>query len=388
MCLLMFLLMGSLISLGISVSPGKIELDFVPNGVYEGVAKWGPGARTNHLRISTGGDFEIIIDKDELICGVEPCETHYKIIMPESFDRPGIHGGYIKAAEVFDEPRPGFIKVTLEIKMPVRIFVPYPGKYLEFLSFKATNKEAGEEIPFEATLMSRGNETINSARGSIFVYDRYNKLVGSIKTNTVTDIKPGEKVYLYGAWDSGDYEKGRYHAQIIVNYDGLKTNKTTNFKLGGLDVELLNYTRKVVIGGIKPFHVLVESIWSEDIPNMRAEVSVLDNESEELTSFETLTKNLPAWGTTLLPGYLDTNPLNISDYKVSIILFFENLTKEYDGRISIIEEPSQEEGKGLGLLSRIFTIKNALIALIVLLIIVLGFLIYILIPKKEKYKKD
>lgn len=385
----MFLLTSLSISAGVSVSPGRIKLSFVPNAIYEGTANFGTGGRTNHLAISSHSkDFEIIIDKEELFCDREPCVVNYKVVMPASFDKPGLHGGTITAREVFDEDHGGFIKVVVSMDMGIVIEVPYPGKYLEFKSFKATNKEAGEEIPFFATLVSKGDEIINSAKGIIRVYDRNNKAIGSIGTNTRTNIEPGEEVKLYGTWDSGDYEKGRYYAQIIVNYDGLETNETTNFKLGGLDVELMNYTREVIIGGIKPFYLFVESIWSEAIPNLKARVSVLVNESYEVTSFETLTQNLPAWKTASLQGYLDTNPLNLGNYSINITFFFEDLTKQYDGLISIIKEPSPDDKGKVSWTERIFTIKNILIVLIIFLVVMLIFLIYILIPKKKKYKKE
>ncbi|HHE36224.1 MAG TPA: hypothetical protein ENL16_00230 [Candidatus Woesearchaeota archaeon] len=379
------LLGNTLISYGVSVSPGSVRIDFIPNYVYKGTARLGTGGRTPHLGINTTADgFKIIVDKKELRCDVEPCEVNYEVVMPSSFDTPGVHKGYITASEIFDEPQTSQINVRVHIRMPIYIRVPYPGKYLEFSSFKATNKEAGEKIPFEAVLISRGDEVINSVRGLIFVYDRFDKLIGEVSTNSVSDVQPGEKVNLFGVWDSGDYEKGRYHASIIVYYDGKQANRTTNFKLGGLDVELVNYTREVVIGGIKPFQVVVESIWSETIPNMRAKVSVLDNESEEITSFETLTKKLPAWGSVVLPGYLDTSLLSIDDYNISTVLFFENLTKEYEGVVSVVEEPSEKEGRGPGFLSRVFTIRNTLIALIVLLIIILCFVVYLLVFSKRK----
>lgn len=387
--LLVFFLSGSILISGISVSPGKIEMGFVPNAVYEDVAKFGAGERTTHLEISTGGNFEIQVDKEELFCDVEPCMVNYKVIMPESFEKPGKQVGYIQAREVFEEERPGFIKVVLQIKMPVHIFVPYPGKYLELQSFTATNKEAGAEIPFKATLTSKGDEVIKSVRGLILVYDRNNNQIGRLNTANVKDIQPGETFNLFADWDSGDYEKGRYHADITVNYDGFEINETTNFKLGGLDVELINYTKEVLIGGIKPFDVSVESIWSESIPNMKAGVAVLNDKSKEITSFETITKKLLPWRTATLKGFLDTSMLNLSNYTLNITLFFENLTKSYEAKVSIVEPevPEEEKASWLSNISHIFTIKTLLIVVVILFIVVIIFLAYILIPKKKDKKR-
>ena len=384
----LFFLTNLVMSQGASVSPSTIKMNFVPNFVYEGEARFGTGGRTNHLAIGVGADgFEIEVDKRDIYCDIEPCSVNFKITLPESMDRPGKHVGRITAREVFDTPQRKAISVGVAISLRVEVFVPYPGKYLEFRSFEVINKEAGETIPLTAVLLSRGDQKINLARGTILIYDNQDNRIGSVSTHNVIDIEPAEEITLFGEWDSGDYERGRYHALMIVSYDGSKVNETTKFKLGGLDVELTNYTRKVIKGGIKPFALEVDSIWGETIPNLKARVGILNNKgNREITSFETLTKGLGPWRRIELLGYLDTQPLNLSDYKLNITLFFENLTKRYDGRVNITEEPVVEGKKKK---SSIFTIKTLLIALIVVLVLAVIFLIYLVIPKpkKEKFKK-
>ncbi|MBU1320736.1 MAG: hypothetical protein KKF46_00105, partial [Nanoarchaeota archaeon] len=112
------------------------------------------------------------------------------------------------------------------------------------------------------------------------------------------------------------------------------------------------------------------------------------NQSTELTSFETLTKNLPAWNQAILQGYIDTNNLGIGTYDAKITLFFADLTKEYDGIIDIIEEPKpQEEEKEKPGSSK--TVVRIILGLAVILLIVLFFfLIRLLIPKKDKKQKS
>ncbi|MBW2991067.1 hypothetical protein KY348_05185 [Candidatus Woesearchaeota archaeon] len=380
LCLVFFFLTGISLVLGVSVRPGRIVIPFEPNGVFKGTVYFGTGGRTPHLGISSSGEFEVIIDKTELYCNKEPCSVNYTVIMPESFDTPGLHRAKIKAGEIFDEKREGMIITVVGISMLIDVEVPYPGKYLKFNSFKAVNKEAGEEIPFTAVLVSKGDQVINSAKGVINIYNRFDEIIGTISTNTLINIQPGDKIELTAGWDSGTYEKGHYHSFIDVIYDGLKTNKTTSFKLGGLDVELVNYTKEIIIGGIKPLDLFVESLWSERISNLKAKVTVLDNESKELTSFETLTVSLPAWKSTVLKGYLDTEMLDINDYNIRITLLFEDIAKDYDRLISIIEPPGEKEKKS------IFTAKNVLIASAILLIIIL--LIVYLVISKKKFKKE
>jgi len=111
-----------------------------------------------------------------------------------------------------------------------------------------------------------------------------------------------------------------------------------------------------------------------------------------LTSFETLTRTLAAWKTETIKGYLDTTPLNLGDYDLKIVLLFANLSKEYDGNLSIIEEPPEPEPEKPGFFSRLFssipTLKVINIILIALLIIMFIILLYILIPKKKEKKEE
>jgi hypothetical protein len=282
----------------------------------------------------------------------------------------------------------GSVNVLVAMNFAIYIWVPYPGKYLEYWSFAANNVPAGDDVDFTGVFISRGNETIKAVTANILIYDRNNKLLATIPTNTVNNAELNEEVVLKAKWKSGNHEKGNYHADILVTYDGLKINASTKFKLGGLDVELINYTPEVVIGGIKLWQAAVESIWSESIPNMHAQVSVLNSSSGlEITSFPTLTYNLAPWGTVLMDGYVDTTKLKVQDYKLKITLFFENLTKEYNGTLKVITPPKE---KGPGIFSTIgsfFTMKTIMILLIILLVIAVAFLIFILLPKKRKKEK-
>ncbi len=382
MLIFFFFIINALVVSALGVSPGRVVLKFEPNQVYEKDLCFRPEGNP-HLEIDKVGELAqyITLEEEEIFIEGEWGCIKYTLEMPASFDKPGKHTANIRGAEI-PPGGVGMFVARVRINHQIWVLVPYPGKYLEIDYFRATNVEAGEEVAFEAGVTSKGNQTINNAKGLILIYDKDKKLVGSVETNIITGLGNEEKGTLYASWDSGNNVHGNYEAALIVAYNGEKSNATTNFKLGGLDVELLNYTREVFIGGIRPFYLLVESIWSEDIPNLKAIVSVLDNNSNEITSFETLTKNLPAWGGVTLDGYLDTQPLSLGTYDTKMTLFFEDLTKEYDGLINITEEPEEEpETKEK---SRILTIKTVMIILIILIVIMLVVLVYILIPKKKK----
>jgi len=378
----------------LGVSPSRVTMNFEPNYEFETDVCFSAKS-IQRLKIEVVGELKEYItltgvgENGEIDASVKNC-VHYKLKLPPKFERPGKHTSGITALEVTDETY-GNIFVVVKVTHQIWVFVPYPGKYLEINSFTANNVEAGEVVPFTVEVQSKGEQTIDEAKGRIVVYDRDNNVIGRIDTNTAKEIVLDQPRYLITEWDSGEYEKGNYHAFVEVSYDGgMKINATTEFKLGGLEVNLLNYTREVIIGGIKPFYFLVDSIWSEPIKNVRATANVHNYSSrqEPLTTIETLTKEVPPWSTDMLKGYLDTTNLNPGIYDLKITLFYENMSKEYDGKFSIVKEPPKPEEKKPGLFQRFaaasFMIKALVVVLILLLLAAIGFLIYILIPKRKK----
>jgi len=389
--LVIIILLNSLLVQGLGITPSRVTLKFVPNYVYEGEVCFQISGFA-HLNVTPGGEFKdnivLLNAQDESFYPLDQGCLQYKLKMPASIDKPGSHRTLIYGVEVPDETS-GLMVAVVRVAHQIDIIVPYPGKYLEITDFSAQNQDAGSPVPFTLSFVNKGNETVEQARATIFVYDKDDQQVGIINTGTANNIVPDQARVLSATWDSGAYREGNYHAFVELNYDdGAKNNASTNFKLGGLDVNLVNYTREIIIGQeLRKFSVIVDSIWSETVNGARVFVSVFNysNSSEAITSFETLTRDIPPWGTETLEGYINISSLNIGQYDLKMNLSFEGITKPYDGKLSIINEPEPEkEKKSLGqILHGIFTTKVMLIILSIALIAVLIILIYVLLPRKK-----
>ena len=394
LCLLSVIILNSLLVQSLSISPSRVTLKFVPNYVYEGQLCYG-GTGFAHLKITAEEGFNDSVTflnapDGDFYPGEQGC-LKYKITMPSSIDKPGLHRTKIFGVEVPDEAS-GFMIAVMRLEFQLDIIVPYPGKYLEISEFSAQNVDAGNPVPFTLSFVNKGNETVEEATASISIFDRANKQIGILNAGTAKKIEPDQARQLRASWDSGDYKEGNYHAYVELRYDdGALNNKTTTFKLGGLDVNLINYTKEVLIGGIKEFYAIVDSIWSETVKNVRIVVNVYNysNSSESITSFETLTRDIPPWGTESLKGYLDTSNLKLGEYDLKMSLSFEDMNKEYEGKLKIIKEPEiKPKSKTFGQILRgIFTTKVMLIMLALLLLITLTILVYVLVPKKKKRKE-
>jgi hypothetical protein len=394
--LFFIILLNSFFISGLGVSPSRVTLRYVPNFLYEGGACFGIQS-IGHLELSPGGEFADNIkflnsDDNQLYPEEQGC-LQYTLKMPAVIDKPGPHRTLIYAIEVPDETY-GTIFAIVRVEHQIDIIVPYPGKYLEIIGFQAQNRDAGATVPITVDLINKGNETVDGVEGTVLIYDYQMNLIGTVKTNTAKKVEPEQTRQLSANWDSGDYKQGNYHAEVKLVYEINSTSAKTDFKLGGLDVSLIDYSKEIIIGAIKPFFVIADSIWSETVKGVRAVVEVYNysNSSQSITSFETLTRDIPAWGTENLKGYLDTTNLNLGVYDLKIILYYENLSKVYDKNLSIIKEPvlPEQKPKSKGLWKTLqggFTTKVMLVMLAVLLLVTLAILVYVLVPKKKKQKE-
>jgi len=389
--LLLLIIMPEISALG--VSPSRITMNFEPNYEYETDVCFSV-QNINKLKIEAVGELAPYItmtgtdENGDIRTDINSC-VHYKLKLPESFDKPGLHTGVITALEVSDETY-GNVQARVRIHHQIWVMVPYPGKYLEITSFEAGNVKAGGTVPFTVNIQSKGDEAIDEAKGKIYIYKNNNQ-IEVVDTNVARKLVLDEPRQLSAKWSSEGYKEGNYEAFADIAYDdGLKVNATAQFKLGGLDVNLVNYTRELIVGGIKEFYATVDSIWDEPLQGVKviAEMYNYSQSTEPLTSVETVTRTLQPWGNEELKGFLDISSLSIGVYDMKLTLYFENMTKKYEDKLRIVQEPPKPKEKKPNIFSMFANAKLAtklmVGGLLLLMIVAIAFLIYILIPKKKR----
>ncbi len=322
---------------------GRVIINFEPGKVYEGnVCVIPEGVQAVELKANPVGGAEIILDKDTLDLTEGPACTKYTVKLPERFEKPGMQRMSIAVTQKVPESEETII-ARVRVIHQVWVDVPYPGKYLE-ASLAARNADAGGVVYFKAEVTSKGKETINFAKGKVYIYNWDDELVGEEETNTVTSLKTQQSATLTAKWNSTTNTVGDYHALLVVTYDGLKTNATAKFKLGSLEVRMVDYTKKVFKKGIVPFSVVAESYWSQPVKGVKAVVEVLNASNHKVAEFETLSKDFKPWQRLPLEGYLDTTNIPVGNYSLKITLFYEEESKEYQGSLEVTEEAVIEEG--------------------------------------------
>jgi hypothetical protein len=379
------ILMPTIVS-AIGVSPSRVTVDFVPGESFESSACFETAGITQ-LKIEKIGwlenNIEIIGPGSDGFLDTEKDGNciQYIVTLPLSFEKPGVQYSGISAVEVPVETGANIYAVA-KIIHQVFVVVPYPGKYLEAGQLAIQNMPAGEKVPMVISVTNKGSEIITSTSGTIKVYDHNNALIATLHTNTINSITPNSQHLFSATWDSGNYKAGNYKADLQLVYDNANINTSSGFKLGGLDLSVSNYTQEVIIGGIKQFSILVDSIWSENI-QAKATVTIYNGTKDRtLQQFETITKTVPAWSGEILQGYINTDSLGLGEFDVEITLEFEGTTKSTTGKVRIIEPPKAEEPK-VSFLSQAFTTRNLIIVMALVLVIILVLAAKELIPKKK-----
>ncbi|MBN2459023.1 hypothetical protein JXB28_01960 [Candidatus Woesearchaeota archaeon] len=386
----------------LGVSPSRVTMNFEPNYEYETDVCFSTQGITR-LKVEAIGELAPYItitgpdENGEIQAEINNC-VHYKLKLPSSFDTPGRKDGGVTALELSDETY-GNVQALVRIHHQIWVYVPYPGKYLEITSFKAGNVKAGGTVPFIIDIISKGDETIEEASGKVYIYKNNNQ-IGVVDTNVARKLELDQPRQLSAKWDSTGYKEGNYEAFVEISYDGLDANETTPFKLGALDANLINYTRELIVGGIKEFHATVDSIWDETLQGVRVVAKVYNysqSKEQPVASVETLTRNLDPWSTEDLKGFLDISTFNIGTYDIELTLYFseigsaKEMTKEYTDKLSIVPEPPKPKEKKPSIFTRFASAKlsTKLIigGLLLMLILSIAFLVYILLPKKKRDAK-
>jgi len=310
---LLLFLIGNSSALG--VSPAGKDYNFEP-GLEGGVTYtvWDdPG---KELEIFVYGDLAqyVSLDKNTI---VGSGEFTAKFKLPEKIEPPGRHRIGVRIAEKIDEELAGgTIGTSVTIISVIDIFVPYPGRYLE-INLQGNDVNVGELINFELGITSKGTEDVTvTPKIDIFSKDG---IKDTLPFNTRT-IASQESIALQKTLNTSNYNPGKYKAVASVDYGSLATSET-EFKIGELVINVVNYTNRIPIKGIQKFDISIESGWNDNIDGAYADISIFNN-SQVLTNFKTTTTSLIPWETKTIAGYLDTDNFTLGIYDANITLFY------------------------------------------------------------------
>ncbi|GBE19425.1 MAG TPA: hypothetical protein ENG87_03075 [Candidatus Pacearchaeota archaeon] len=302
----------------IGIVPAKIDYNFEP-GLEQVIAYsvFSSGS-DKKISVSAGGDLKeyVTIDQKE-ITGSGSFTVTLKL--PQSIEKPGMHTIGISATEKVDKEKSKgtTIGTSVAITAIIRIFVPYPGRYLE-ISLRTNDVNIGELVNLELSINSEGKENI-TANPQIEILSIDNKTIEILYLGE-TFIQSQRRLELSKTLNTSNYNPGKYIAIASVDY-GKVAISMTNFRIGYLFINITDYTRQIFIKGLEKFDINLESSWNEEIDGAYAEVFIF-NDSDKLIDFKTTSTNLNAWEEKTITGYFDTSNFTEGVYNANITVIY------------------------------------------------------------------
>ncbi len=365
---------------GLSVTPPLIETSYTP-GLYQ----------THQLRVGDIDNFEInftedfprenyeVLSIDSQKSGVSVVTI--KVLIPENL-APGVNGFKISIKE---KPRPrqlgerasGIYALT-ELLVPVRFFIPVPGKFLLLEKIHWDQRmNKGDPFFFSADVRNLGSEVMAGAWGEV-------TMVGPEKEYTAPfvpqeNIPPDTIVTLGGEWlPPEDAPLGHYVMHGIIHHDvGNLTFEDYYITYGDEYLGIVSLSpQDFTLGGIVQFEVVVKSYWGQDMP-FTIDLAVYDSTkavvAQSSSAVMTVGKNSQA--TAKL--FLDTDALAAGVYLLEVTAHYnnKNTVKTFSGRAL---KPAEIQKPG----ATASVNTTLLITVIILLLLILGYLCHFLMKKK------
>lgn len=285
------------------------------------------------------------------------------IKLPEKIEPPGMHDITIVASENPTAASASMIGTLTVVRVPIRIVVPYSGKYLDFSDLDASDANIGEDVYFLFRATNWGTEDILSAVGGIDIFDPQGNKVTSVNTDDYA-IAIEEEIHMNSTWNTEGMNRGIYSAQAEVTYDGAsKSIESSEFRVGELLVSLINYTETIELDGVKPFTMRVKNEWSGTIANVYAEVEI-DNKV-----FKTAPENMDGFVTKELIAYVNTAQFSAGEYDGTVTIRFgeDEKTTVEDIKVTFVEESAAKPG----VVVEFSTTHVIIIALIIIIFILI-----------------
>ncbi len=301
----------------IRISPAKIEGNFKSEMEFN-ITFIVDSKLNRDLELYVRGDLAeyIELSEDSIF---KQGEVTAIVRLPEKIEPPGPKRTYIGARELVDKELAGALGTAVAIESVILIHVPYPGRYLES-KLRAHNVNVNEPLLFELDAVSRGKEDV-IMKPRIEVYSEKDELLEVLDFKERL-IKSQEKIELVKTLNTTGYRAGEYYGLSKIDYELKTTESRADFRIGELSINIINYTKQLVSGGIREFQLEIESGWNDKIDGAYAKIIILNN-SKPMVEFRTSPTNLKPWEKATIKGYIDaTNiPPGIYDAEATVIYY-------------------------------------------------------------------
>jgi len=265
----------------------------------------------------------------------------YTVTLPEKVSPPGSRSAYVVATEIPKRIVGGGLNFNLIVstKHQLTIRIPYPGKYLE-TQFLTHDVRVGDTVYFVITVTSRGTDLIGKIKAKIDIFQGEEK-IDSVETTAVENLETSKSKELAAMWNTAGRSSGRYKAVATITYDEKNIEEVAYFRVGSLEMNILNFTKEVFSGKINKYQVEIESNWNEKVDGVYARVKAT-NQRLGNHEFKTLSYDVLPWERKILDGYWDTAEIAPGTYNAEVTLYYSDEVSVASGLISVLEKPPEE----------------------------------------------
>ncbi len=325
----------------IGISPDKLSLNYEPLAEGElNVYVINTEDSEINASLTLQGDLAKYFKVIEKSVEVQPKNTGSFTIgykLPAVIDTPGLNNIILKIRK--NSAISQGLGATLGILSKIVVDVPYPYKYLEY-DFETKSVNEGEEINFDFNIQSKGVKNIFDVVSKIEVYDAHDldnlvlELEGD-KFPLVSGRNKATKIEL----NSSEIGIGDYFIDAYLVYDGIESKHVNEtISVGYEDVDVLNYTKRVISGGIKKFSVLLKNRWNYDVNKVYIE-SYLAKDNVPITERSVShTVDMRALEEVDVPVYLDVSELISGSYTLVMDIHYSDFVKQEKVEILIEEK--------------------------------------------------
>ena len=351
----------------IGITPDSIRIDFEPNFENSYIFKTEKAENTG-IYIEGGLAEYLNIEEDNI---AKDGSFVIRVKLPSEIEMPGDNVVFVGVLE--GAKGGGMVSGRASIRTPIVIKVPYPGIYAE-ISFNVNDLGINETANFIVKINNLGKKDIDKAKAVIDILDINERLVEKLFTEEkAVNVKEVQELKAF--FNASKHTAGTYKAIAHVNYADKSKDLEASFRIGSLNVKIINYTRTFFKNKIDTFEIEIESGWNKRIDNIFAEVKVFNN-TKEVSSFKTVSFSLEPWEKKTISAFWDPQGLGEGSYDVEITLFYEGEKTKLSGEIDIIVQKEE-----FSFFKKYVTVINLLIVLVVLLVIIN---IIILMKKSKK----
>lgn len=305
---------SGLVDAALGISPSKFTVDFQPNLKQELTFNIIADNPDKEYEVYVKGDLAeyIKVNKQTMKGGGQ---IVVNLNLPSNIEKPGNHRILIGVREKLDEEL-SVINVAEAVQSPIDIFVPYPGKYLE-ANLKSYDVNQGEVVEFKLLLSNRGKEDLEITPViSISSEEVIETLVLSTR-----ELLSQEEVELKKDFDTSNIPPGNYEVKALIPYGEKTAQDNKTFRVGTLNVDVIEVSKKVEISKLSKFDLRVLSKWNSKIDAIYADVEFYKDRIL-VGGLRTTPTSLESWADDTIYGYFDSSNFTEGKYDANITIYY------------------------------------------------------------------